>query len=457
MELMDAQIGPQSTGSFDSPYFLGSRSALQAHLAEVQHPLFPGLLPQACPPLVRTELSRQNAGAAEMIDLAGTVDEAWEKAAGSDHTHLTFAQFAKWGSDAKLHLPVGIDLGEDADRLCRFDYAGGRRCPCAKFQVAAQANVCECGHKSSVHLSDIAQMSFEEQEVLSKLKLRGMGRSSIGMHIVSAPSRKPGFTMVTSKEVLRDLQRLLSETQKNHDNWTRDRGCAIHGRSSCSMECINRNRAPVPTGYELVRAEHNRNTPIWQTYATTRAAIKQECSSGYVPFERFRPSSALEVEGTEALEEGVNEWRLLHGTSNLEACKGICASNFRLKLAGTGATWKDAGKATGTPLYGFGVYLAESITKADEYTVPIIGGLPIDEGCCAVLVCRVVGGLCRVVDTNEFDTQALRRDVFDGPYHSVFGDRVAKLNKPFREIVVYDNAQIFPEFILYYRQLGLPG
>lgn len=33
-------------------------------------------------------------------------------------------------------------------------------------------------------------------------------------------------------------------------------------------------------------------------------------------------------------------------------------------MAGTGATWKDSGASKGTPLYGFGFYFAERITKA---------------------------------------------------------------------------------------------
>lgn len=34
----------------------------------------------------------------------------------------------------------------------------------------------------------------------------------------------------------------------------------------------------------------------------------------------------------------------------------------------------------------------------------------------------------------EFDQR--RRDILDGPYHSVLGDRVVKLGKPYREVVV---------------------
>ena len=32
--------------------------------------------------------------------------------------------------------------------------------------------------------------------------------------------------------------------------------------------------------------------------------------------------------------------------------------------------------------------------------------------------------------------RARRRDILDGPYHSVLGDRVVKLGKPYREVVV---------------------
>lgn len=389
-------------------------------------------------------------GAEEGNTLGGSAAEAWISAAGDERSHLTFAQFARWASDAKIKLPVGVDPADaKADRPCRFEY--GKRCPCANFKAQSHT-MCECGHKSSSHLSDVALMSLEEQEVLTKLKRRALGRSSTKLF---APERKPGFSMVTNKEVLAVLQNLLTETHKATDNWTRDRGCALHGRHKCDTACIFKHRASVPTGFQLVRAERNRNAPLWHVYATTRSAIKQETQSGTGPsLQRFAPVSTFEVPLEEPLDPDVNEWRLLHG-SGLEACKGICGSNFRLKLAGTGATWKTAGMESGQPLYGYGVYLAERSTKADEYAEAIHGGLPSDEGCYAMLVCRVVGGLCRVVDTNEFNADDLRKDILDGPYHSVLGDRVVKLGKPYREVVVHDNNQVFPEFILYYKRLGL--
>eukprot|EP00913_Durusdinium_trenchii_P003424 g3171.t1 len=123
-------------------------------------------------------------------------------------------------------------------------------------------------------------MSLEEQEVLTKLKRRALGRSSTKLF---APERKPGFSMVTNKEVLAVLQNLLTETHKATDNWTRDRGCALHGRHKCDTACIFKHRASVPTGFQLVRAERNRNAPLWHVYATTRRDLDQalcvQCAS----------------------------------------------------------------------------------------------------------------------------------------------------------------------------------
>ena len=91
------------------------------------------------------------------------------------------------------------------------------------------------------------------------------------------------------------------------------------------------------------------------------------------------------------------------------ACQGIAATNFRLSLSGTGATWKEPGAEKGSPLYGFGIYLGESITKSDEYAGDAGDGLN------CVLVCRAVGGLSNLCETNEIDKAALKNDVFNGP------------------------------------------
>lgn len=263
-----------------------------------------------------------------------------------------------------------------------------------------------------------------------------------------------GLVEVSNPEVLAKLQDLLVAGHKTTHNWTRDRGCSLHGVNGCAAACSFKHKAAVPTGYTLVTAFRNQNVDLWQKYNLLKTAITEECS---------RPSEvAMETKSVatssatleSVIDASVNEWYLFHGSSAAK-CKSICSSNFRLNLAGSGATWKDAGSEVGVPLYGYGIYFAEHVTKSDEYSEAI----PADEGYLpaggeqafhTVLLCRVVGGRTNVVMTNEIEREKLKSDVFDGAYHSVYGDRVTTLNKPFREIVVYDKDQCYPEFLLVY-------
>ncbi|CAK0802313.1 unnamed protein product, partial [Prorocentrum cordatum] len=40
--------------------------------------------------------------------------------------------------------------------------------------------------------------------------------------------------------------------------------------------------------------------------------------------------------------------------------------------------------------------------------------------------------------------------VLHGRHHSVLGDRVRHLGKPFREVVIHDSDQVYPEYLLMY-------
>lgn len=168
-----------------------------------------------------------------------------------------------------------------------------------------------------------------------------------------------------------------------------------------------------------------------------------DCGVQYTP---VPVASAFDLQAP--VDARCNEWRLFHGSSS-ENCRAICRSNFELVRAGTGATWKKSGAASGTPLYGFGIYFAERITKADEYAVAAPLRRP-EEGLHCALVSRVVGGRCQRVTGHEVQVEELRKEVFEGPYHSILGDRVSLLRKPYREIVVYDQDQCYPEYMLVY-------
>jgi hypothetical protein len=171
----------------------------------------------------------------------------------------------------------------------------------------------------------------------------------------------------------------------------------------------------------------------------------ENCKKGPAPQTVSVPTSKFDTlngSKTEPL-----EWWLFHGTRQ-NAARGICSNNFRSNLAGTGSTWKAAGAGWGMPLYGFGHYFAENITKADEYAHD-----DSDANIHAVLLCRVCGGRTKIVTTGEIDPHSLQKEVLEGDFHSVYGDRVSVLKKPYREVVVYDSDQIFPEFLIIYRRI----
>jgi len=263
-----------------------------------------------------------------------------------------------------------------------------------------------------------------------------------------------GLVEVTDSVLKAKFQALLVHAHQQTNNWTRDRGCSMHGVNGCNLKCAHAHQVRVPCGFELLHVWRNQNIDLWTKYRATRAAIGEECDNGGSPTERMPVQSSGPVfDGLAGPELQVkhNEWQLFHGGPK-DALKQICHDNFNHGLAGTGGTWKEEGDTWGVPLYGFGVYFAEYITKADEYALAD----PEDPGVYSVLQCRVLGGRTKVETDLEIDRNSLESQVLDGPFHSVFGDRVSLHNKPYREIMVYDKNQIFPEFLLTYRRLYHP-
>merc|ERR1712072_1040318 len=134
----------------------------------------------------------------------------------------------------------------------------------------------------------------------------------------------------------------------------------------------------------------------------------------------------------------INEYYLFHGTSPT-AAQAITDSAFRIDLAGTNA---------GT-LYGRGVYFGEACIKADEYGEG--AGDDTDEASLQpILVCRTLLGRVQYTHDVYPNTQDLVGNVTGGRFDSVLGDR-EKCRGTYREFIMYDNAKIYPEFIVWYR------
>mmetsp|Transcript_56974 Transcript_56974/g.166833 ORF Transcript_56974/g.166833 Transcript_56974/m.166833 type:complete len:436 (-) Transcript_56974:121-1428(-) len=134
----------------------------------------------------------------------------------------------------------------------------------------------------------------------------------------------------------------------------------------------------------------------------------------------------------------INEHYLWHGTDAAGA-DAITDSFFDLKRAGSkyGA------------LFGPGIYLAESCMKADEYAQAD------GRGWHPLLLCRAALGRVNYCDAKEPAKLGAQLEASckpGGHFDSVLGDR-EKVVKTFREFIVFDSHQVYPEFIVWYSRI----
>lgn len=133
------------------------------------------------------------------------------------------------------------------------------------------------------------------------------------------------------------------------------------------------------------------------------------------------------------MDASINECLVFHGTS-AAAARAIVQTDFALPKA----------HAHGA-IYGGGVYLAESNTKAHMYCqADPRGWVPI-------LIVQVALGIIHNTVEDRPDGAALMRGAQAGTYDSVCGDR-RKLKWNFsgwREFVVYDKAQAVARYVVW--------
>merc|ERR1712150_46609 len=61
-------------------------------------------------------------------------------------------------------------------------------------------------------------------------------------------SSADGLVVLESKAHGASFQSLLDKSRKHVDNWTRDRGCSLHGVSNCPVKCMVAHKQRVPKG-----------------------------------------------------------------------------------------------------------------------------------------------------------------------------------------------------------------
>ncbi|CAE7240864.1 Tnks, partial [Symbiodinium necroappetens] len=182
------------------------------------------------------------------------------------------------------------------------------------------------------------------------------------------------------------------------------------------------------------------DSALWQKYSDRRARIALKTDE-VTQLEDLPGSGSCKTTRSlgdlnARLDSSINELYLFHGSSPAGVL-GIGSSGFNLDLAGSSAGM----------MFGPGAYFAEASSKGDEYASEDPSGL--FAGKCAMLLCRVVcGELFRVEAADPRLVQSSRTGRYDG----TLGDREHAAGT-YREFVVYDQAQVYPEYVIIYRRI----
>jgi len=176
----------------------------------------------------------------------------------------------------------------------------------------------------------------------------------------------------------------------------------------------------------VVRCDRIEDSSLWDRYTQKRAEIRARGAR----IEDVQPetSDLLGFSATTTLDSSVNEVWLFHGTDET-AARAIARSNFKMPSS--------AGN------FGKGAYFAEAAQKSDRYAKKAAGDSgPELADSKVILLCRVVLGNIKEVEGTDSRAERLVQDPL---VDSVLG------KTDFREFLVYDAAQIYPEYIMWYR------
>ncbi|CAK9100708.1 Poly [ADP-ribose] polymerase tankyrase (dTNKS) (Poly [ADP-ribose] polymerase) (Protein poly-ADP-ribosyltransferase tankyrase) [Durusdinium trenchii] len=219
------------------------------------------------------------------------------------------------------------------------------------------------------------------------------------------------------------MQKLLDVTYKNK---------ATRDRMSDGM----------PTRLVVNQVVRMEDSKMWRRFEQKRAELAvrgqpklMEEMPGSGPIKTSAEADAEELPSClKELTVNLNEAFLFHGSSPGGAL-GIGENGFDMGRVGSNV---------GT-MFGAGAYLAEASSKSDEYATEDPSGL--FAGKFALLLCRtLLGNMFYITESN---IPRIEDALATGRFQCVLGDREAAVDT-YREFVVFDEAQIYPEFVLIY-------
>jgi len=202
----------------------------------------------------------------------------------------------------------------------------------------------------------------------------------------------------------------------------------------------DRRGAALPLRLEVVKVEQIKNISTWLRYSCQRDQIRRSTGTR----DQLAPPVSTEelacdelASVLDELDPSVHECWVYHGTTHA-AITGIARRGFRMDLAGS---------RRGT-LYGKGIYGAECSSKADEYSEET------SDGRCVMLLCRAALGRILIDKSVHPNGTALMQQCKSN-HDSVCGDRRSAVGT-YREFVFYDEALLYPAYIIEYRRIMEP-
>ncbi|CAJ1442118.1 unnamed protein product [Effrenium voratum] len=379
---------------------------------------------------VRVKLKRPDL-AAGFDDVLWSSFQPWYKdlQAGSSDAQTAAAEFAiAYCEQLKLALPKWLLDKDQVEALRKLEAAvasGDERALREAVVFAKQTD-----YKADPALSDKYDQALRKLTALKRLP-SGWDVTEI---VPDDASKKMFKKADLDDPKLKQLfQKLFDDTKASIV--TRDRAA--------------RGSGDMPRGYRVQKIISVMNAESWQSYQERLDGIVEDCKryKGSAPMTdsaweewsgkvHSAPHGNAILEGAHlpSLNAGANEFLMFHGTKP-EAADLIAMNHF------------DMAFACKTGLFGAGLYFAENSSKSDEY---VKGDA---KGWYPMILCRVALGrvhYCASSDpTTDPGRDKLEASCTSGPYHCVLGDRL-KARGTYREYVVYDHFQVYPQFIVWY-------
>jgi len=310
-----------------------------------------------------------------------------------------------------------------------------------------------------------AKKTKTKKRISSDSKTSKVSVTSAGTKLSSQKRTESVSSKKTSKKIENATVTKNTPTSRPHRHWTGDASVYSQVPTSNSIKdaiqsmmdgtwkhCWTNDRLArggdaTIHEFEVVHVFWNQNLKAWKNYVRHRTEVRKALrgpeTTAQDPHVEFKAQTydyqqQMRSAGyKEPLYTQDNEMFLFHGTPPV-AAEAIAKHRFKESMGSGG-------------LYGKGIYFAESSTKSDEY----VGESYPDgkyEGLFTTLLCRVNLGRVQYVDTEFPSADNCRNSCRKGVYHGVLGDR-EKARGTFREFIVYDWRQCFPEFIVLYRRV----